>query len=153
MAVIDTVYNPEGKPISVVDEASTGFNALNAEEFLKLLIVQLQNQDPTEPVSNEALLGQISEMRGLQASIDLEESLDQLTKNQTSAASASFASSAASMIGRYVTATVKNPLTGEDETVEGEVTRAILKDGKAYVGIGEDEIPIENITAVSDVAA
>ncbi len=152
MAVIDTVYSPEGKPISVVDQASTGFNALNAEEFLKLLVVQLQNQDPSEPVSNEALLGQISQMRNLQASIDLEETLDTLTKSQTSAASASFVSSAASLIGRQVTATVKDPLSGEDKTIQGEVTRAILKDGKAYVGIGEDEVPIENITKVSNEA-
>jgi len=143
MAGIETVTSPTGQQIDIVDEKSQGFNALDSGSFMKLLITQLQNQDPTEPTSNEALLTQISQMRSLQASVELEDSIKSLADNQSSAATAAFASSSASLIGRFVTATNE-----QGETIKGEVDRAILRDGKAFVGIGDTEVPIENITSV-----
>lgn len=148
MAVIETVTSPTGQSIDIVDEKSQGFNALDSESFMKLLITQLQNQDPTEPTSNEALLTQLSQMRSLQASVELEDTIKLLTNNQSSAATAAFASSSASLIGRFVTAQ-----TEDGEAIEGEVDRAILRDGKAFVGIGVTEVPIENISSVRGQAA
>ncbi len=143
MAVIDTVQSPTGEKINIVDQNSQGFNALDSNSFMKLLITQLQNQDPTNPTGNEELLTQLSQMRSLQASVELEDTIKALTENQSSAATAAFASSSASLIGRIITAT-----TEQGEEIEGEVDRAILRDGKAFVGIGETEVPIENITSV-----
>ncbi len=148
MATIETVTTPSGQEINIVDNQDQGFNALDSEAFMKLLITQLQNQDPTEPTSNEALLTQLSQMRSLQASVELEDTIKLLSNSQSSAATAAFASSSASLIGRYITATNE-----QGETVEGEVDRAILRDGKAYVGIGDIEVPIENITSVRALPA
>ncbi|WP_237226826.1 flagellar hook assembly protein FlgD [Rubinisphaera sp. JC750] len=154
MAVIDTVYSPTGQPVQIVDGNDTGFNALDPEAFLKLMIVQLQNQDPTEPTSNEELLNQISTMRSLQSSIELEDMIASLANSQTSSASANFASSAAGLIGHSVTGTIPESTDEEGETipaeeVEGIVERAILRDGKAYVTIGDKELPVENIASVT----
>lgn len=143
MAVIDTVQSPTGETIDIVDQNSQGFNALDSNSFMKLLITQLQNQDPTDPTGNEELLTQLSQMRSLQASVELEDTIKALTENQSSAATAAFASSSASLIGRFITATNE-----QGEEIEGVVDRAILRDGKAFVGIGETEVPIENITSV-----
>lgn len=143
MAVIDTVQSPTGETIDIVDQKSQGFNALDSNSFMKLLITQLQNQDPTDPTGNEELLTQLSQMRSLQASVELEDTIKALTDNQSSAATAAFASSSASLIGRIISATDE-----QGEEIEGEVDRAILRDGKAFVGIGETEVPIENITSV-----
>lgn len=153
MAIIDTVYSPSGQAIPVVDAKDTGFNAMNPEAFLKLMIVQLQNQDPTEPTSNEELLGQISQMRSLQASLELEKMITMLATSQSSAASVSFASSAASLIGREVTGMTAESKGENGETIPGEeitgvVERAILREGKAFIGIGDRELPVENLTKV-----
>lgn len=148
MAVIETVTSPTGQKIDILDGNDQGFNSLGSESFMKLLITQLQNQDPTEPTSNEALLTQLSQMRSLQASIELEDSIKLLTDGQSSAATAAFASSSASLIGRFVAAE-----TNDGTPIEGEVDRVILREGKAYIGIGVDEVPIENITSVRAQAA
>ncbi len=153
MAIIDTVYSPSGQAIPVVDAKDTGFNAMNPEAFLKLMIVQLQNQDPTEPTSNEELLGQISQMRSLQASLELEKMITMLATSQSSVASVSFASSAASLIGREVTGMTAESQGENGQTIPGEeitgiVERAILREGKAYIGIGDRELPVENLTKV-----
>jgi len=160
MAVIDTVTSPTGEKINIVDKQSAGFNALDAEAFLKMLIVQLQNQDPTEPVSNEALLSQLSEMRSLQGGIELQETLKTVTDTQAAAAKTSFASSAAALIGRFIKADIEvtsvDPVTNRQttttQTVSGKVDKAILKEGKAYVVVGGKEVPIDKISSVSNEA-
>ena len=81
---------------------STGAGATNtvaglgSEDFFKLLITQLMNQDPLEPTDNEGLLRQISSIRDIELSTTLTDSLQRLTGQQRF-------SSASSLIGRYVT--------------------------------------------------
>lgn len=69
---------------------------LGGEEFLKLLIMQLQQQDPFEPMDNSELLQQISSIRDIELSTSLTASLSTLTDQQRFASASSF-------IGKYVT--------------------------------------------------
>lgn len=77
--------------------SANSFADLGSEDFLKLLIMQLQYQDPLEPVGNAELLQQISSVREIELSTTLTESLRALTGQQHFA-------SASSLIGKYVTA-------------------------------------------------
>lgn len=123
--------------IKIVDKADTGFGSLDAESFLKMLIVELQNQDPTAPMGNEELLGQLSTMRGLQANLELEDAMKSLSANQQ-------LSTAASYIGKKITGTTSN-----STEFTGLVDRAFIRDGKSYVGSGTTEVPTANITGVN----
>ncbi|MCA8986303.1 MAG: flagellar hook capping protein [Planctomycetaceae bacterium] len=144
MAVIGSATNATTKgTIDIVDQRSVGFGSLTAEDFLKMLVVQLQNQDPTEPTSNEALLAQLSDMRTLQSSIDME---DLLTSN----AQTTLAANAASLIGKAIVTTILDPNTGDNVRFEGIVDRAILRDGKLYIGVGDKEFAFEDIEEVKD---
>ena len=124
-----------GREVEIVDRANTGFSALTPESFIKLLIVQLQNQDPTEPVGNDELLSQLSAMRSLQSNIELSEALKSITKNQQ-------LSTAAGFIGRTVTGSAGN------QSIDGVVDRAFLRDGVAFVGVGGRELPLKDIITV-----
>ena len=48
---------------------------LKAEDFIKMMITQLQHQDPMEPAKNEELLAQMSQIGQLQSSTMMQESL------------------------------------------------------------------------------
>lgn len=124
-----------GREVEIVDRANTGFNALTAESFIKLLITQLQNQDPTEPVGNDELLSQLSAMRSLQSNIELSEALKSITTNQQ-------LSTAATFIGKTVTGSVGG------QSIDGVVDRAFLRGGAAFVGIGGNEVPLNNVISV-----
>lgn len=123
--------------IKIVDKEDVGFNSLNAESFLKMLIVELQNQDPTAPMGNEELLNQLSTMRGLTANIELEESMKALASNQQ-------LSNAASFIGKSVTGT-----TADSRPFTGVIDRAFLRDGKTYVSSGTTEMLVSNVTGIN----
>ena len=123
--------------VEFVDPSQTGFGGLTSEGFLELLITQLQNQDPSEPIGNEELLNQIAAMRDLQSNIELSDTLKSLTSNQQ-------LSTAATFIGKSVSGTVGQ------EQITGTVDRAFLREGKAYVSVAGSELPLDSIT---DVAA
>jgi len=119
-----------------VSKDQTGFSGLTADSFMKLLIVQLQNQDPTEPLSNGELLGQLSAMRTLQSNIELGDALKSITVNQR-------LSTASTFIGQTVTGRTIN-----QQEVTGIADGAFLRDDQAYVSVGESEIPLSSVTAV-----
>jgi len=61
---------------------------LQAQDFIKMMITQLQNQDPTQPMKNEELLAQMSQIGQLETSTQLQTSLKSVTL-QTQIGSAS----------------------------------------------------------------
>lgn len=122
--------------VKVVSPDQVGFNGLTAESFMKMLITELQNQDPTKPMGNEQLLGQISSMRELQSNIELSDTLKEITAGQS-------LTQAASLIGKQVAGKDSN-----DSDVDGVVDRAFVRDNKSYVAIGNTEVPVSSITSV-----
>ena len=79
-------------------------NELGKDDFLKLLITQLQNQDPTEPMENQEFIAQMAQFS----------SLEQMTNMSTSFAKmASFISSqeAAGTLGKTVELNVGDTTT------------------------------------------
>lgn len=126
---------------TIIPKDKIGFAGLTSEDFLKLLMTQLQNQDPSEPMSNEDLLNQLSTMRNLQSNIEMGDALKAITSNQR-------LSTAANFIGKFV-----KGLDEDQLDVEGVADRAFLREGNAYVGIGNKEIPLDNVLEVVKDAA
>lgn len=126
-------------PPKIVTQDQVGLNGVTSDVFMKLLITQLKNQDPTQPVGNEELLQQLSNMRNLQANIELTSTLKGFSTNQQ-------ISSGASLIGKVV---VGND--AQNKEVYGVADHISVKAGSAYVGWGETEIPLSSVTGVYPV--
>ncbi len=54
---------------------------LKKNDFLKLLLVELQYQDPTQPMNTEKILNQTSQLATLEASNNTTKTLEQLSKS------------------------------------------------------------------------
>jgi len=128
----------ERSKINIVDSDKVGFNALDAEAFMKLLVAQLQNQDPTNPTSNEDMLAQISQMRSLQSNVELTDTLKNMGTGQQ-------LSSAAGMIGKLIAAT-----NDDGDAVTGLVESVIVSDGTAYLQVGDQGIKLSQVTEVAN---
>ncbi len=57
------------------DKTGGGWGNLGAEDFVKLLTTQLNNQDPTEPVDNSQMLAQLAQFSSLSTQNDMKTSL------------------------------------------------------------------------------
>lgn len=121
---------------SIIPTDQAGFAGLDSDAFMRLLITELQNQDPTEPLSNEDLLNQLSMMRNLQSNIELGDALKAITTNQQ-------LSTATAFIGKTITG-----LNLDQLEVSGVVDRAFLSDGQAYLGIGSETVAVDQVSSV-----
>ena len=106
------------------------------EDFLKLMITELQNQDPLNPMDNDKILQQIGQMQSIQSSLDLRETLGSVLLGQN-------LSSAASMIGKVV-----QGLDDENNEVVGLVDRVSVEDGTPRLLSGENSIKLENVREI-----
>ena len=121
-----------GPDIKIVDADETGFAALDAETFMKLLIAQLKNQDPLEPLDNSELLSQLSMMRNLTANIELAESIEQITANRQLNDGANFLG----FDGSIWKALDVQATSGGGWTEDGPNNRVTLTTNNRTVGIG-----------------
>jgi flagellar basal-body rod modification protein FlgD len=94
--------NALGQDSSVYGEYKTAADVvkdktkLNKDDFMTLLLVELQHQDPTEPMDSEKILSQTSQLATLESTDNTNKALEKLAK--TMAASSDFA--AISAIGK-----------------------------------------------------
>src|SRR5690606_13651477 len=94
---------------------------LKAEDFIKMMITQLQNQDPLEPAKSSELLAQMSQIGQLQSSTQLQESLKGIVlQNQLG--------SAGNLIGKLV-----RGMDGQNETIEGVVNSVRVEKDQVYL--------------------
>lgn len=77
----------------------TGSSALGKDEFLKLLVAQLANQDPTKPQDSTAFVAQLAQFSALEQQQNTNGRLDSLLLGQATATQ----TSAATFIGKDVT--------------------------------------------------
>jgi flagellar hook assembly protein FlgD len=56
------------------------------DEFLKLLVSQLQNQDPMNPISNEQFITQLATFSSLEQLVSINQAVTQLVENSKSSA-------------------------------------------------------------------
>ena len=93
-------------------------NELDLDVFLKLLITELQNQDPLNPLDNSEMLAQINQIREIGATDKLTNTLDSVLLGQN-------ISSSTNLIGKDIKA-----LSDDNQQVSGTVTRVSIEDGK-----------------------
>jgi flagellar basal-body rod modification protein FlgD len=93
-------------------------NDLDLDAFLKLMITELQNQDPLNPLENDQLISQIGEIRSVGATDKLTQTLDTVLLGQN-------LSSATNLIGTHITG-----LSDDNQRVDGLVDRISITNGQ-----------------------
>jgi len=73
---------------------------LNQDDFLKLLVTQLQNQDPLNPQDSSAFVTQLAQISQVEQTYNINSNLQSLLAGQNSASSLS----SVSLIGKVVSA-------------------------------------------------
>lgn len=113
---------------------------LGKDDFLKLLITQLQYQDPLEPMDNTAFIAQTAQFTALEQMQNL---------NQTMTSAQAFAT-----IGKGVFMETRNEQTGQYEMIYGIVQSVDVINGKPYLNLSDGKsAPYEDISRVQDASS
>ena len=115
---------------STVERTDVG-GSLGQDAFLKLLVAQMQNQDPTSPEDSGQMMSQLASFSQVSELQDLTASNQALTLGQDF-------SSAVSLIGKSVTYTDSqgNQATGTVSAVKTDTSGALLQIGSDSVHTG-----------------
>ena len=140
MSAIDSLFSAPTTNTSVAAN-SDRLNDLTMSDFIKMMVAQLENQDPMDPMSNTEMLQQISQMRAITANDRLTDSIESLSVGQA-------LSTASSLIGKTVTGV--NTL---DQSVTGKVDKVTIENGEAKLYVGSSIISVRNVTAIVDTPA
>jgi len=102
---------------------------LDSDDFMKLLAVQFQQQDPMKPTDDTAFIAQMAQFSALQQSNTTATQMGLLRADQQTA-------TASGMLGRTVTVSDKdgNPVTGQVSAVVNSDTdgSSLVINGKSY---------------------
>ena len=119
--------------------ASSGFGALDSEEFLNIMFTELQNQDPFEPNDSSALLEQLNSIRSIESDMALTSQLESIVfQNQLAGAS--------NLIGRYI-----QGMAPGGNRVDGQVI-SVIRQGDA-IGVELDTgwvIDVDQVELIVD---
>ena len=118
--------------------AASSLQDLSLDDFVKLMLTELQNQDPLDPLDNSQMLAQIGTMREIGASDKLTKTLDSLTFSQQ-------ISGGAALIGKYAVA-----VSSGGAKVEGFVESVSVKNNQALLHLAGSEAPLDNVLSVGD---
>ena len=130
---------PIGAVGQQAQQVSTGQDAwgkVDLDDFITLLVTQLQNQDPLEPMKNGEILQQIGQIREIESNRRLTETLESVLLGQSVA-------TASNLLERSIVG-----LNHQSDTITGRVDRVSIEDGRPRLHIGEHTIDLNNVAEI-----
>jgi flagellar basal-body rod modification protein FlgD len=115
---------------------------LQAQDFIKMMITQLQNQDPLEPAKNQDLLAQMSQIGQLQSTTQLQDSLKGLVLQNN-------IGSAGNLIGKTV-----QGLDDQNKPVAGLVNSVRVQQDQVYLELDNgNSLAMTRVTSIAPAPA
>lgn len=115
---------------------SDAFNKVNLQDFVKLLVAELQNQDPLNPMDNSEILQQVSQIKSIESNQRLSDTLTSMQLQQNLMA-------ASSLLQKTITG-----LTDNGDRVSGQVDRVSLDNNSVKLHVGQQTVSLSNVAEI-----
>lgn len=110
---------------------------LDRDAFLRLLVTQLQHQNPLDPMDDRDFIAQMAQFSALEQMQNLNATMTQ--------------GQAFSMVGKVVIGTTFNPATSQFEQIGGEVSHVVMRNGEPRLVVGGREMAVSDVEELFDV--
>jgi flagellar basal-body rod modification protein FlgD len=132
-----------GASQALTGAAARGLGSLKSEDFFKILVTEMRQQDPFEPTKTSDMINQVSQIRGIELNGQLTDTLSNMARSQRTAG-------ASELLGRFVTALVPQGDGGVAE-LRGLVTGVRFNpDGAAVLELDNgDAVLASQVTRVT----
>jgi flagellar basal-body rod modification protein FlgD len=112
------------------------FSSLNMSDFLNLMITELQNQDPSNPIDDSQIMQEIGQMQSIESTTRLDTTLNALSLSQG-------LSAASAMINQNIVG-----LDNNGNTVNGTVSSVLVTNGTPSLVVGNSTVSLSNVSQV-----
>lgn len=126
-------------------------DALGKDDFLKLLVAQMKNQDPMSPMDNKESIAQLASFSSLEQMTNIATAMDTLSQSMVNFSQQSALTQGSAMIGKWVSGVDTDGVT----PIEGKVEAVKWLDGDPKLQIRKadgtlQELEMSLITLVQD---
>lgn len=111
-------------------------NILGKDDFLRILTTQLSHQDPSSPLQDKDFIAQMATFSSLEQMTNLNNSFDKFANLQMSQYAGS--------IGKEISWTPE----GATSPKTGVVNGVSSQDGNYFYMVGDDKVPMEQVTEI-----
>src|SRR5215211_5839671 len=125
-------------PLAVTQTASGKNAEMGKDQFLKMLVAQLQHQDPMNPMEDSDFMGQMASFSSLEQITNLAVANERIAASLTS-------TGAVGLIGRTV-----SYVDADDQVHTGKVEKVTTTDGKPFLTV--DGTPGVDPATITQVA-
>lgn len=124
------------KKIGVKEAGDKG--QLGKDSFLKLLVTQLQHQDPTRPMEDREFIAQMAQFSSLEQMTNLNNEVRNLVTSSRTA-------EAYGILGRNI----ESYDSVLQQAVTGRVSSVFFKGNELMLKVGDNEVPMKNVHSVN----
>ncbi|MFC5532458.1 flagellar hook capping FlgD N-terminal domain-containing protein [Cohnella yongneupensis] len=128
---------------NVQTAARTPTKELGKDQFLQILVTQLRNQDPMQPLQDKEFIAQMAQFSSLEQMMNMSKEVSSLRQS---------AGMVSGLIGKAVT-WVDTLSDGTIQNRGGVVDSIVWRDGLQYATVQDSEVPIDQILSISEPSA
>lgn len=112
---------------------------LGKDEFLKLLMAQIKNQDPLDPMDDKEFISQMTTFSSLEQMMNMNESIQQLVKNQSVSPVIQYSHMIGKEVSYYKLDEESGDILEPKEIVTSQVKAISEKEGFAVIELINDQ--------------
>lgn len=132
--------------------AKTNTDTLGKDDFLKLLITQLQNQDPMQPTDDKEFIAQMAQFTSVEQLMNISTQLNSMSASLGGVSGligkeATWMQDDSDNSSQYV---IDGDTTEDGQYLTGVVDAIVMRSGVQYAKIGSNEVPLTEILQIND---
>lgn len=112
---------------------------LGKDEFLKLLMAQIKNQDPLDPMDDKEFISQMTTFSSLEQMMNMNDSIQQLVKNQSVSPVIQYSHMIGKEVSYYKLDEESGDILEPKEIVTSQVKAISEKEGFAVIELENDQ--------------
>lgn len=151
MSNFPSVSWPGYSSTNVTSKSNEDNQTLGKDQFLKILITQLQNQDPMQPLQDKEFIAQMATFTSVEQLMNISKQLDVMNQSL---------GTVSGLIGKRVS-WIETEFTGEYDIKTGEKTVTssgsgivegiVIRNNVQYAKVGAKEIKLSDILEIDEV--
>lgn len=114
------------------------------DQFMQLLVTQLQNQDPLDPIKQYDFLSQLAQFSTLEGIEKLNDQVEQQAGLQAELLQLQQLSQAAQLVGSRIT----YQTTETADPIEGVVESVSTRNGRLQLNVGDDAVGLDQVVQI-----
>lgn len=148
MTTVNSAYNMSGYANGANSTTEKVNNELGKEEFLKLLVAQLKNQDPMSPMEDSSFIAELASFSSLEQMTNVATSVEALRASMTMLYSQSLLTQGAALIGKDAVG-----VDSEGKEVSGRITSVSWLNGSLVAMVGDKLMSMDDIMEIREAGS